>query len=363
MMRAQGQPLRLLVDPECPDCAKWQNVAIQARESERRLLDIVAGQETQLRQSAATVSTSNEHSRKPPWTRTASGPANAQAVYEVLGMGARARQTDPHEGQPDGPRYPAGRQAVPDGATRRETLGQGRCLKVAAAHGRYPYLNYGQPAPHPVRPGEKKRWELQYALGDETRFEALEALIEEEARANYLDREPGLRDEPLHQVVWTIHTTHPALPLDRQSDGAWTTVCPRCRDGNRVLIEQHHDGLGRYVTLTCPAGCDESDLMLMLGVDFGAEGFELRRHRLFECNFPVMVPPCHHVQPAAPVFGHNAGRDFMRRHGRGFNAKAKAEAMGIDWMTRDEVSEAVPPAFTEHIGGYLMRAVTMEQAA
>jgi DNA (cytosine-5)-methyltransferase 1 len=76
-----------------------------------------------------------------------------------------------------------------------------------------------------------------------------------------------------------------------------------------------------------------------------------------------MVPPCHHVQPAAPVFGHNAGRDFMRRHGRGFNAKAKAEAMGIDWMTRDEVSEAVPPAFTEHIGGYLMRAVTMEQAA
>jgi hypothetical protein len=43
---------------------------------------------------------------------------------------------------------------------------------------------------------------------------------------------------------------------------------PRCRDGNRVLIEQHHDGLGyRYVTLTCPAGCDESDLLLLFGVD------------------------------------------------------------------------------------------------
>lgn len=94
----------------------------------------------------------------------------------------------------------------------------------------------------------------------------------------------------------------------------------------------------------------------------GAEGFELRRHRLFECTFAVMVSPCWHRQPAAPVFGHNAGRDFYRRHGRGFNAAAKAAAMGIDWMTRDEVSEAIPPAFTEHIGGYLLAHLTARAA-
>jgi DNA (cytosine-5)-methyltransferase 1 len=29
--------------------------------------------------------------------------------------------------------------------------------------------------------------------------------------------------------------------------------------------------------------------------------------------------------------------------------------MGIDWMTRDELSEAIPPAYTEHIGHYLMK--------
>jgi hypothetical protein len=269
-MRAQGQPLRLLVDPECPDCAKWQNVAIQARESERRLLDIVAGQETQLRQSAATVSELKRALEEATLDEDGERTANSQAVYEVLrawadGHGKQIRTKDNRTGldiRPGGKRYQMAQRAV-------KRWGKARCVKVAAAHGRYPFLNYGQPAPHPVRPGEKKRWELQYALGDETRFEALEALIEEEARANYLDREPGLRDEPLHQVVWTIHTTHPALPLDRQSDGAWTTVCPRCRDGQRVLIEQHHDGLGyRYATLTCPAGCDESDLLLLLGVDY-----------------------------------------------------------------------------------------------
>jgi DNA (cytosine-5)-methyltransferase 1 len=94
----------------------------------------------------------------------------------------------------------------------------------------------------------------------------------------------------------------------------------------------------------------------------GAEGFELRRHRLFECTFAVMVSPCWHQRPAAPVFGHNAGANFMRRYGRGYNAAARAAAMGIDWMTRDEVSEAIPPAFTEHIGGYLLAHLTARAA-
>lgn len=32
-------------------------------------------------------------------------------------------------------------------------------------------------------------------------------------------------------------------------------------------------------------------------------------------------------------------------------------AMGIDWMTLEELSEAIPPAYTEHIGDYLMAEV------
>ena len=28
--------------------------------------------------------------------------------------------------------------------------------------------------------------------------------------------------------------------------------------------------------------------------------------------------------------------------------------MGIDWMTRDELAESIPPYFTEHLGGFLM---------
>jgi hypothetical protein len=38
-------------------------------------------------------------------------------------------------------------------------------------------------------------------------------------------------------------------------------------------------------------------------------------------------------------------------------------AMGIDWMTSDELAEAIPPAYTEYIGYYLMAHLNAEKAA
>ena len=35
--------------------------------------------------------------------------------------------------------------------------------------------------------------------------------------------------------------------------------------------------------------------------------------------------------------------------------KLAAEAMGIDWMKREELTQAIPPVYTEHIGAQLMR--------
>ncbi len=32
-------------------------------------------------------------------------------------------------------------------------------------------------------------------------------------------------------------------------------------------------------------------------------------------------------------------------------------AMGIPWMTRGELSEAIPPAYTEHVGYQLLAAL------
>jgi len=36
---------------------------------------------------------------------------------------------------------------------------------------------------------------------------------------------------------------------------------------------------------------------------------------------------------------------------------AARDAMGISWMTKDEINEAIPPAYTEHIGRQLLAAI------
>lgn len=97
-------------------------------------------------------------------------------------------------------------------------------------------------------------------------------------------------------------------------------------------------------------------------------GLNVKRHRLFECNFPVMTYPCgRHDGDWLLVFGHSVlergtvvgkakggGNTIKRRHTT--TARGR-DAMGIDWMNRDELSEAIPPAYTEHIGGYLLAEV------
>ena len=51
-----------------------------------------------------------------------------------------------------------------------------------------------------------------------------------------------------------------------------------------------------------------------------------------------------------------AGGIAGARHtvGRGPHCRLAAEAMGIDWMTRTELSQAIPLVYTEHIGQQLI---------
>jgi DNA (cytosine-5)-methyltransferase 1 len=98
-------------------------------------------------------------------------------------------------------------------------------------------------------------------------------------------------------------------------------------------------------------------------------GLNVKRHRLFETNFPLMVPACHskHAGDWLLVFGHSVMErgSVVRKTPAGHNTTHRRhtttargrEAMGIDWMNRDELSEAIPPAYTELIGHQLMQHV------
>lgn len=140
----------------------------------------------------------------------------------------------------------------------------------------------------------------------------------------------------------------------------------------------------------------------------GTGNADLRRHRLFETNWPFIIPfgmVCDHGNRSISVHdssgrGHDEGEQHRRRrqrktitvtgsHGDAglsivrqmkrpntvgvwgnagetserdgliyFSTEERNEAMGIDWMKGGEISQAIPPAYTEFIGkqliGYLL---------
>ena len=112
-------------------------------------------------------------------------------------------------------------------------------------------------------------------------------------------------------------------------------------------------------------GAPLEDPIQLCGSSFG---LGVRRHRLFETNFPLMAPPCAHGAMPAKFDVYEHGRwyksPFAKVYGSGGGKAAEhwPEAMGIDWMTADEMAQAIPPAYTEHIGNYLMAAAQREAA-
>jgi DNA (cytosine-5)-methyltransferase 1 len=95
----------------------------------------------------------------------------------------------------------------------------------------------------------------------------------------------------------------------------------------------------------------------------GTADRQLRRHRLFETNWPLMVPPCAHGGEAVVgVYGTGGGGQMTR----GFKARGVVEAreaLATPWMTLSECAQAVPPAYTELIGHQLMQHITATSAA
>jgi DNA (cytosine-5)-methyltransferase 1 len=96
-------------------------------------------------------------------------------------------------------------------------------------------------------------------------------------------------------------------------------------------------------------------------------GLDVQRHRLFESNVPMLAPPCDHSWQT-PRFPAATNRKPMSRRTVEVGVwriplDVQQRAMGIHWMTLPELSEAIPPAYTEFIGRQLIRALANERQA
>jgi DNA (cytosine-5)-methyltransferase 1 len=91
-------------------------------------------------------------------------------------------------------------------------------------------------------------------------------------------------------------------------------------------------------------------------------GLDLRRERWFETSWHgySLIPPCHHPYPVPSVVGHGTPSWVRQKLGYNPTIAHYRAAMGIDWMNRNELSQAIPPVYTHHLGVQLMAA--LEQA-
>ena len=91
---------------------------------------------------------------------------------------------------------------------------------------------------------------------------------------------------------------------------------------------------------------------MLCGLDFGLHTY---RHRLFESNVRL-TRPCRHgehqettVKMGRPI---NPG-DFYHAVGRFSGVAYVREDMGVEWMTRDQIAQCIPPVYAEYIGTQL----------
>ncbi len=156
---------------------------------------------------------------------------------------------------------------------------------------------------------------------------------------------------------------HASPPCQRYSDLAH-------RNGNadshpdligpvRELLEA--TGLPYVIENVEGAPLRNPEMICGTGFPLGTDGYRLRRHRLFETNWGFhYTRGCRCRFDTRPVIDVSGGPTrALRLDGKGGRTyKGTADqaraAMGIDWMTKAELNEAIPPAYTELIGHQLL---------
>jgi DNA (cytosine-5)-methyltransferase 1 len=143
--------------------------------------------------------------------------------------------------------------------------------------------------------------------------------------------------------------------------------------GNHVdLIPQTRELLqqsGKPYIIENVAGAPLNNPVKLFGSQF--KNLYTQRERWFESNILLGEPEQERVKMKTPSAGNGIGEDgsisICGSGGvRGMNSKQIklywGFAMGgIDWMTRDELAEAIPPAYTEFLGKQLIQHIKEEK--
>jgi DNA (cytosine-5)-methyltransferase 1 len=156
------------------------------------------------------------------------------------------------------------------------------------------------------------------------------------------------------------------------SDGRWYGIedfdaihaSPVCKGYTRAwnihqnqqprLIEQVRQALietGKLYVIENVVGAPLINPVMLTGAMFG---MNIKRDRLFECNFPVEFVLSPTQKPAVKMGRKVKEGDVLQPVGNFTGVEYAGRQMDIDWMVRSELSQAVPPVYTFFIGKHLL---------
>lgn len=166
-----------------------------------------------------------------------------------------------------------------------------------------------------------------------------------------------------------IHASPPCQGLTEMNNdkSRWLNLIPQ----TRALLKA--SGLPYVIENVRGARDELIDPVSLFGTMFDChlvtsqgQRFDLSRERLFETNFPLQAPTDPGARyPIANVYGGHLrarGGDYRTGKGTGRTVDFPGEdrpalarqLMGMPWASMGEISEAVPPAYTRHVGAQLM---------
>lgn len=135
---------------------------------------------------------------------------------------------------------------------------------------------------------------------------------------------------------------------------------PDCLTPIRIKLKEWG---GPWIIENVPGAPIEPYAIQLCGLMFGLKVF---RHRLFQCSHLIFQPdhPSHAGSKVGEGFysvAGGAGRwkswgTVKRNVSKGTRDEWRT-AMGIDWMNRKELTQSIPPAYTEWIGKQLITRI------
>lgn len=152
-----------------------------------------------------------------------------------------------------------------------------------------------------------------------------------------------------------IHASPPCQNASRVVLRSNRESYPKLIEPTRVLL----DHLGIPYIIENVEGAPVVPYVKLCGQTFGLRVF---RHRWFESSV-MLLAPRHvkhngHTNTGSIAAYHTfENSDYLTVAGHAYRVRDGKAAMKIDWMTRDELNEAIPWAYTEFLGTQLMQYV------